>query len=52
MEQKYLLSRRDKGSTEWLSSTKGEIDYILTVLRLNLESPGLKGREYKIEPVE
>lgn len=49
---KYLLSRRDKGSAKWLSATKGEKEYILAVLKLNLESPELEGREYKIEPVE
>lgn len=51
---KYLLSRREKdhNDSEWKSSTKGELDYILAVLRLNLESAELRGREYKIEPVE
>lgn len=51
--QQYMLSRKlnDQSDSEWKSCTKGELDYILTVLRLNLESPELKGREYKISAV-
>jgi hypothetical protein len=51
---KYLLSRKfkDQEDSEWKSSTKGELDYILTVLKLNLESSELQGREYKVTPVK
>jgi len=47
-----MLSRKYTNESEWKNSTKGELDYILTVLRLNLESSDLEGREYKITPVE
>ena len=47
---KYRLSRRIKSSEDkWLSCTAGELDFILTVLELNLTSPELKNYEYKIE---
>lgn len=51
--QKYLLSRKfkDQSDSDWKSCTKGELEYILTVMKLNLESPELQGREYKITPV-
>lgn len=50
--KEYLLSRKTKGESEWKSSTKGDIYYIITVLKLNLESPELRGREWKIESLE
>lgn len=51
---KYMLSRREKNNVEanWRSSTEGELDYILTVLKLNLESPELQDREWRITPVD
>lgn len=50
--KEYLLSRKTKGEVVWKKSTKGDVDYILTVLKLNLESPELQGREWKIEPLK
>ncbi|WP_442637945.1 hypothetical protein [Rossellomorea marisflavi] len=51
---KYMLSRRVKTDVEanWKNSTEGELDYILTVLKLNLESPELQDREWRITPVD
>lgn len=51
--QKYILSRKLKNQSdvEWKSSTKGELEFVLAVLKLNLQSPELKGIEYKITPV-
>lgn len=51
---KYMLYRREKNNVEanWRSSTEGELDYILTVLKLNLESPELQDREWRITPVD
>lgn len=48
---KYLLSRRIKGESEWKTSTKGSLDYILVVLKANLKSPELINREWKVEPL-
>jgi len=50
--KEYLLSRKTKDELEWKTSTKGDVNYILTVLKLNLESPELRGREWKIESFE
>ena len=47
---KYRLSRRVKNTDmDWLSCTVGELNYILTVLELNLTSSELSEYEYKIE---
>lgn len=34
---------------DWLSCTVGDLNYILTVLELNLSSAELESYEYKIE---
>lgn len=49
MEQ-YRLYRRvkDEQDARWLSTTKGKLDYILTVLELNLTDPGLTKYEYRV----
>ncbi|MBN6887753.1 hypothetical protein ACUXCC_002945 [Cytobacillus horneckiae] len=53
MPQKYMLSRRkyNDSDSDWKTGTKGEIEYILTVLELNLESPELHDLEWRITPV-
>jgi len=49
MEQ-YRLYRRinNEKDAKWLSTTKGKLDYILTVLELNLTDPELTEFEYRV----
>jgi len=46
----FLLSRKEPNETEWRTTTKGELDYILFVLEENLKSPPFNELEWKIEP--
>jgi hypothetical protein len=46
----FLLSRKKPNETEWRSNTKGDLDYILFVLKENLESHPFNKLEWKIEP--
>lgn len=47
-----LLRKNYNDDRGWLSCTKGDIEYILEVLRLNLESEVLKEFNWKIERVD
>lgn len=49
---KFIMYARKKGEKEWRKAAKSERDTILYTLNLNMESPQLRGYEYKIEPVE
>jgi hypothetical protein len=48
----FLLSRKFSNETEWRITVKGDLDYILFVLKENLESPPFDSMEWKIEPIE
>jgi hypothetical protein len=47
----YMLARKSSKELMWKPTTKGDLEYILEVLELNLKTPGLNQFEWKVQPM-